>query len=973
MFYWIACSFLAPLSHTQAQVNVLTYHNDNARTGQNLNETLLAPSNVNTNTFGKLFSYVVDGQIYAQPLYVANVAVTNKGVHNVVFVATTHASVYAFDADDNSGSNSIALWQTSFINPAAGVTTVPNAEVNSGNIAPEIGLTSTPVIDLATGTIYLEAKTKEVAGSNTNYVHRLHALELSSGNEKFGGPVVIQATIRGTGDGNDGSGNVPFNGLRHMNRPGLLLLNSVVYVAYGSHGDNSPYHGWVLGYQAQTLQPQGVFNTTPNGGLGGIWQCGGAPAADLKSNIFFISGNGVFGSNTNYGDSFIRLRASGSNLTLADSFTPFNQQHLADTDADLGSGATILLPDEVGSAAHPHLMVGAGKEGTIYLLDRDNLGHFNAANNNQIVQSITNGIGGCFATPAYFNGALYYVGAGDALKAFRFSGGLLVTNPVVQSSNTFSWPGATPAVSANGTNNAIVWVLETGSSGGGSVVLHAYSATNVAVELYNSVQLATRDNAGPAVKFAVPTIANGKVYVGGAGRLSVFGVASWIASPIISPNGGIFTNSVAVNLSCATPGAEIRYTLDGTMPTTNSILYGSPFILTNTANVKAMAFKANSRDSALATALFLRAAPVLRIAAFGGNGTGWTLNGGAVVTNDVLTLTDGTNNEARSAFYNLRQPITNFVARFIYQGLGAADGVAFVMQNSASGPTALSGGGGCLGYCGMAPSAAFEFNIYSGQGGSGTRYAPSGLTGSYISTLPLDLASGDQVLVTITYNGSTLAEHLVDLVTGQMFNLAYTVNLSSAAGGDSAYIGFTGATGGLAAIQTISNFILALNTPPAISLISPVEGAIFPASANIPLSATAWDSETGVSKVQFFQGAAKLGEANAVPYQFTWSNVLAGSYTLSASASDDLGATSQSGIVHITVEARPELSVNLIGNQIIITWPTSSLDYVLEVTEELAAPTVWGLAPETPVVNGQQTTVTTTVSSGSKFYRLRIR
>jgi hypothetical protein len=952
-----------------AQVNVLTYHNDNARTGQNLNETLLTPVNVNSNSFGKLFSCVVDGQIYAQPLYVANVVITNKGVHNVVFVTTTHASVYAFDADDNSGSNSVSLWQVSFINPAAGVTTVPNADVNSGNIAPEIGLTSTPVIDAATATIYLEAKTKEIVGTTTNYVHRLHALDLASGAEKFGGPRPIQATIRGTGDGQDGSGNLSFNGLRHMNRPGLLLLNSVIYLAYGSHGDQGPYHGWVLGYHAQTLQPQGVFNTTPNGGLGGIWQGGGAPAADGASNIFFISGNGVFNTSTNFGDSFIHLAASGTNLLLTDYFTPFNQQNLADTDADLGSGAAMVLPDEAGSLAHPHLLVGAGKEGKIYLLDRDNLGHFNAANDNQTVQTIPQGIGGCFATPAYFNHTLYYVGVGDGLKAFQLSNGLIVTPAAARSSNTFGFPGATPSISANGTNNAIVWVLQTDSA----AVLHAYDANNVAVELYNSTQAGTRDNPGTAVKFAVPTIANGKVYVGAAGKLSVYGNANWIAAPAILPNGGIFTNAILVTLSNTTPGAEIRYTLDGTTPTTNSLMYGSPFTLTNTAIVKTVAFRTGARDSAVASALFLRAAPALEIAGFGGNGNGWTLNGGAAVTNDVLTLTDGLLGEARSAFYNIRQPVTNFVVRFVYQGIGAADGVAFVVQNSANGPAALGGAGGCLGYCGMTPSAAFEFNIYSGAGGSGTRYAPSGLVGNYVSTLPLDLASGDPVLVTITYNGSVLAEHLIDLNTGLAFNLVYTVNLPSTVGSNTAFIGFTGATGGLAALQTISDFMLALNTPPVIRLLSPTNGAVFAAPAEISINAAAGDNETGVSKVEFYQGAAKLDETNAAPYHLTWTNVAAGTYGLSATAIDDLGASSGSPVVQITVEPRPALSVSLSGNQIVIAWPTSQLNYLLEVTANLNSPISWTPAPETPVINGPQTSVTIAVGAGNKFYRLRIQ
>ncbi len=955
-----------------AQANVLTFHNDNARTGQNTNETTLTLANVNSNAFGKLFSYAVDGQLYAQPLILSNVAIAGEGTHNVVFVATTHGSVYAFDADDNSGPNAAPLWQKSFINPGAGITTVPNGDVNSANVAPEIGIVGTPVIDAASGTLYVEMKTKEVAGTTTNYVHRLHALDVGSGAEKFGAPVLINPTVNGTGDGNDGAGHIPFNGRRQMNRPGLLLLNGIVYIAYGSHGDQSPYHGWVVGYDAQTLAQKVVHNTTPNGGLGGFWNGGCGLAADANGSIYGLTGNGTF-SNVfnNFGDSFIRLTNTGSAMALVDYFTPYNQLDLYNTDADLGSGAVIVLPPSAGAGTN--LVVGAGKRGFIYLVNSTNMGHFNATNDSQIVQSF-NGIGGSFGTPAYFNNMLYYVGAGDQLKAFRFSNGSLVTTPASHSATTFDWPGGTASISANGTSNAIAWVIQTagatGGGDGGHLILHAYNATNVASELYNSLQVGTRDDAGAAIKFTVPTVANGKVYVGGASMLTVFGNGAWASSPVITPGGSSFTNSVNVSLSTATPGAQIHFTLDGSIPTAASTLYSASFVVTNTTVVRAIATKSGLSDSAVAGAIFVKSLPVVTISGFGNNGTGWTLNGGAGVTNNVLTLTDGQGNEARSAFYNVRQPVTNFTVQFVYQSTGGADGVTFCMQNAPGGATSVGGGGGGLAFGGLTSAVAVEFNIYSGQGGSGTRLATNGVTGGYASTLPLDLAGGNPILVTLNYKGSTLTEDLTDMITGQSYHTNYATSLPSAAGGSPAYIGFTGATGGVASRQTITSFIFAFNNPPQITLIAPVDGAVFTAPTNVVLSASASDPDGSISKVEFFQGATKLGETNNAPYQITWNNVPAGSYSLTAKATDDSGATTVTSAAAIRVNA-PDLKASYSAGQITVSWATAAGSYTLEITDSLSPPITWTPAPETPVVNGQQTTVTISAGPGNKYYRLR--
>jgi len=635
----LAC-LLAQVAGAATGVNVLTYHNDNARTGQNLKETILTPTNVSSASFGKLFTYAVDGYVYAQPLVMTRVSIPGKGVHDVVFVATEHDSVYAFDAN----SNTAPLWQVSFINPAAGITTVSSADVDCDDLVPEVGITSTPVIDPSSHTIYVSAKTKEVTTNGTAYYHRLHALDLATGAEKFGGPTTIQATVTGTGDGNDGAGQVPFDPLTQFNRAALLLNKGVVYVGSAAHCDNGPYHGWLIGCSAKTMKIGAFFNTTPNGGLGGIWQAGGGPATDSSGNIFVVTGNGTFDPAANdYGDSFIKL-STRKGLEVADYFTPYNQQVLSDEDLDLGSGGTLLLPNEAGGRkSNQHLLVGAGKEGTIYLVNRDNFGHYNPTNNNEIVQSLTSIIGGGFDTPAYFNRQIYYLGADDVLKAFSISNAFINPTPVSQGDTFFGFPGATPSISANGTKNAIVWALQTDAyDSSGPAVLHAYNATNVAQELYSSANIADRDYAGGAVKFSVPTIANGKVYVGAEYAVSVYGLGTFLPSPNISPVSQTFTNSIFVTITDAVPDAKIFYTLDGSTPTTNSIFYNGTFPLTNSAGVQAKAFKPGAFASASVAATVLSSADI-------GSGTGLD---GAYYSNQFQTFTNPPTLERTDATVN---------------------------------------------------------------------------------------------------------------------------------------------------------------------------------------------------------------------------------------------------------------------------------------------------------------------------------
>ncbi|MBZ5621860.1 MAG: pyrrolo-quinoline quinone [Acidobacteriia bacterium] len=492
---------------------------------------VLTPTNVNAAQFGKLFSYPLDGVADASSLYVANVSIPGQGFHNVVYVATEHDTVYAFDAD---GLNANPLWKVSFINPAGGITTVPPGDTGECcDISPEIGITGSPVINPATGTLYVVAKTKEVSGSTTNYVHRLHALDIATGAEKFGGPVVIQASVPGTGDGSSG-GQTPFISLRENQRAALLLSNSVVYFAFAAHGDQPPYHGWVLGYNAATLQQTMVYNSTPNGSAGGIWQSGDGLATDSTGNIYFVTGNGDFNANSggsSYGDSFVKLSPSGA---VVDYFTPHDQAIMQAGDLDLGSGGTLLLPDQSGP--HPHLAISAGKNGTMYLVDRDNMGRYNANNDNQIVQALVNEfpngtfITGNFKAPLYFNGSVYFSADADNIKSFKVTNGLLSTSPTSETSLIPGYPGATLSFSANGNTNGILWAVQRidfGPTGGGGPrspgVLHAYDAANLATELYNSNQAAgSRDTLDFAAKWSAALVANGKVFVATNAQLTVF-------------------------------------------------------------------------------------------------------------------------------------------------------------------------------------------------------------------------------------------------------------------------------------------------------------------------------------------------------------------------------------------------------------------------------------------------------------------
>ena len=588
-------------SEAGAQVNVTTYHNDIGRTGQNLSETTLNLSNVNANLFGKLFSQPVDGLVYAQPLYLSGVTI-GGATHNVVYVATEHDSVYAFDADSNGGIDASPLWKASMLSTAhgaaSGATTV-SSNIVSTDITPEVGITGTPVIDPATGTLYVVSKTMESGTA----VQRLHALDVTSGAEKFGGPVVITATVAGTGNGSV-SGSLTFDSLWENQRPGLLLLNGVVYVGFAAHGDNGPWHGWIIGYNASTLARAGAYCASPNGTGAGFWMSGDGLAADQLDPVnkpfgrmFVATGNGDYNATTpytnsmDYGDSHLALDLTNGQPTITDEFTTNQQATLNSQDGDVGSGGLIVLPPQSGT--NPHLAVQAGKGGTLYLLNRDNMGGYNTTTDQVLQeQAYTVGNVGVWSTPAYFNGTVYYWGRFDYLKAFPLVNGLLSTTPT-KSTEQYGYPGSTPSISANGTSQGIVWSIDAENYGNpGPAILQAHSAANVSTTLYSSATNAARDTAGNAVKFTVPTIANGKVYVGASGEIDIYGLLNGVtqtAAPVITPGTESYSGTVTVTITDSTPGAAIYYTTDNSSATTSSTLYTGPITVSSTETINAIA------------------------------------------------------------------------------------------------------------------------------------------------------------------------------------------------------------------------------------------------------------------------------------------------------------------------------------------------------------------------------------------------
>ncbi len=504
--------------HATSSGQVTTAQANNSRTSAYLNEKQLTLSNVNAATFGKLFSRAVDGDVFAQPLFLPGLEIPKAGKRNIVFVATEHDSVYAFDLN---GTADAPLWKTSFLDAGKGITPVPAMEVSCPFIAPEVGITSTPVIDASSNTLYVLARTKE----NGRFAQKLHALDLANGSEKFGGPVVIQAAVKGSARDASRGGEIVFDARRENPRAALLLAGGQVYLTWGSSCDEGPYHGWIMAYDARTLAQTAVFNVSPDGNEGGIWQSDAGPAADKDGNVFVATGNGDFnavpGSNgRNYGDTLLKFQLQGKDLAIRDYFTPFNQKQLEAKDLDLGSQGPVLLPDQPGP--HPHMLVVAGKEGKLYVVDRDHLGKYQARSD-QVIQTIT--AAGAYGAAAYWNSHVYFTDDTHATSDFAVANGRLALK---SKTSRMGQSAATPAVSANGTTDGIVWVVATKewneSFKNKPAVLHAYDATNVTRELYNSEQRGDRDRAGMTVRFSIPTVADGRILLGTRGRLDVYGL-----------------------------------------------------------------------------------------------------------------------------------------------------------------------------------------------------------------------------------------------------------------------------------------------------------------------------------------------------------------------------------------------------------------------------------------------------------------
>jgi hypothetical protein len=953
-----ACLSAAPMA--SAQVNVTTEQNDVGRTGQNLNETILTTANVNAAQFGLLFSQPVASPIRTQPLYLSGITI-NGATHNVVFVATQNDLVYAFDANSNTGANATALWSISLLDTAHGASA---GATSFGNL----GTLSTPVIDPVGGTLYVVSESFEGGAS----IFRLHALDVTTGAEKFLGPVLIEGSVPGTAVDAVG-GLVLLTALKLSSHTGLLLLNGVVYASFGSANEDyeTTWHGWIVGYDARSLAQTGIFCVTPNGNGGGVWISGGGLAADQLDAVnypfgrmFVASGNGDFtatfpyANNMDFGDSIVNLDLTNGVPAVTDNFTPSNQAILYPEDKDQGSGGVMILPTQT-TGAYPHLLVQTGKLGTLFLLNRDNLGGYSTTAN-QVVQSLSRAVGnnGAWSSPAYWNGNIYYWGKYDYLKAFALSNGLLATTPT-ESVEQSAFPGATPSISANGSTQGIVWTIDADAyATGGPAILEAHDAGNVATTLYSSATNPARDTPGPAAHFSVPTIANGMVYVGTSNQIDVFGLfsGSQTSTPIISPGSASFVGSVnvtltdatpnaaiyyttdgspattastpysgsitvasneminavavapglaasnqawgsytnsqtalptfataavayagpqSVTINDATPGAQIYYTTDGSIPTLASALYSGPINVSASATISAIALAPGYSASAVASTAYtiVSGATILVNDAAGfGSTTGLSLVGGAGLANNALQLSaSGSGNNASAVWNATPVNVQAFTTDFyfsIQETSSGADGLTFTLQNAPGGLYALGGAGGGLGYQGIASSIAVKFDVYdnAGEGIDSSGFYTNGAA----PTVPAaDMSAtvnllGPHILhAHLTYDGTTLTLTLIDTVSGVSFTTSTGVNIPTLVGGNTAYAGFTAGTHAAGAVETILNWTYVASPGATALTATPV---FTPAPGNYPAAQSVTMNDATVGAVIYYTTDGSVPSTGSLKY-----------------------------------------------------------------------------------------------------------
>ena len=991
-------SAVEPLENRRLMAaSVLQYHNNAASTGVNSAETQLTPGNVTVDTFQKTFTTTVDGQVYAQPLFEPNLSVTVGGkttTHNVTFVATEHDSLYAIDGDGGT-----VLWKDSFtdltlkgaaIAGATAITTVPQSELKSGDITVETGITATPVIDAAEQAIYVETKTKQLVGAagTPHYVHKLFKVDTHTG------AVIASATIAdttyvaatstytynsgpytvGTGNGAvvvNGQSRVYFNGLRQLVRPGLALIDGKVVIASASHGDNGPYHGWVLAYDQDTLANTAAFNVTPNGDEGGIWESGDAVTVDAQGNMYVVAGNGDFNTaasnfdangfpeDGDYSDAVLKLAfdpsttlakqsVNGYGIKVVDYFTPYNNNKLSTADRDVGAGGITLLPDSAGSAAHPHLMVTAGKEGKIYVIDRDDMGKFDRTTD-KVVQEQANALNGSLSSPAFFNGQLFWVGAyGGLAQTFKVANGVMSTTATSASVDRFAFPGSTPSISANGTANAIAWVVDRSAG-----QLRAYDAASGFSKLIWSTYLKpTRDALPPLTKFAVPTVVNGRVYVGGLSTLTSYGPPAPAVAIPAAPTGvtAAAASAIAVNLAWADnsnneTGFQIQQSTDGgktfatlatvgtnvTAYTVNNLTAGKTYAY----RVAAYNERGTSTYSAAATVTTTNTPPAIDYSAgFANAAATLQTNGSAAVNASALMLTSGLNGQAGSAFTKSKVDVTKFSTAFTFRITNpthSADGLAFVLQNQS--PTAVGGSGGAMGYAGIKPSVAVKFdtanNASEGEDSTGLFTGGANPFGPSIdlSGTAINLHSGHYFAVAITYDGTTLTTVITDQSTGKSATQKYTVNLTAALGGTTAYAGFTAATGRRTATQQV--FSWTLNPTPSSAPAAPTALTVVAASGTA-LTLNWTDNASNESGFKVYRSTdaktyAVVANAAANATTFTDTQLLPDThYYYKVSATNALGDSATTNVAGLVTPVPPPTPTNVKEVSVVVNSTTSA-------------------------------------------------